>query len=400
MTTGTTIVGALVFDCTALREWTSVRFVDGLVTDCGTGEVTRPGDEVVDGTGATLLPGLIDAHTHLLPGVPQQALTFGVTTELDMFSKPDLVHRLKAEAAARPDVADVRSSGIGATASGGHPSMMYAPFPTVTVPDDAWDSSRTGSRRAPTTSRSSTSRGTADSFRCRRSTSRRCGRSRRRPDRTPVTAAVTPDCQLSVPDWLTPRGAAVTVLPQQPAHLLTVAEYAELGETESGYTELVEGRLLMSPSPVPDHNYAASELLVQLRPQLPDHLEVIPDVDVDLELVSPDKPGFSRRPDLIVAQRAARQRVREGGGMIRAAEVLVVVEIVSPGSRRTDHVAKRSEYADAGIPHYWIVDLDTPLSVLACHLAEGFGYQDAGGVVGGFTTTEPFAVRLELDRLL
>jgi hypothetical protein len=33
--------------------------------------------------------------------------------------------------------ADVRSSSIGATAPGGHPSMMYAPFPTVTGPQDA-----------------------------------------------------------------------------------------------------------------------------------------------------------------------------------------------------------------------------------------------------------------------
>ena len=78
--------------------------------------------------------------------------------------------------------------------------------------------------------------------------------------------------------------------------------------------------------------------------------------------------------------------------MIRAAEVLVVVEIVSPGSRRTDHVAKRSEYADAGIPHYWIVDLDEPVSLLDCHLAEGFGYQDGGSIAGVFTTTEPFGV--------
>jgi Uma2 family endonuclease len=30
----------------------------------------------------------------------------------------------------------------------------------------------------------------------------------------------------------------------------------------------------------------------------------------------------------------------------------LVVEIVSPGSHRTDHVIKRGEYADAGIPHY------------------------------------------------
>ena len=192
----------------------------------------------------------------------------------------------------------------------------------------------------------------------------------------------------------------MTALPQPLGHLLTVAEYAELGETESGYTELLEGRLLMSPSPVPDHNFAEAELLVQLRPQLQDHLEVIPDIDVDLELAGPDQPGFSRRPDLVIVQRGARRRVRDEGGMIRAAEVLVAIEIVSPGSRRTDHVAKRSEYADAGIPHYWIVDLDEPVSLLDCHLAEGFGYQDGGSVTGVFTTTEPFPVRLQLGQLL
>ena len=137
MTTGTTVVGARVFDGREVQAETSVRFVGGLVTVCGARDVARDGDEVVDGTGWMLLPGLIDAHTHLLPGAPQQACTFGVTTELDMFSQPALVRRCKAEAAARLDVADVRSSGIGATAPGGHPSMMYAPFPTVTGPDDA-----------------------------------------------------------------------------------------------------------------------------------------------------------------------------------------------------------------------------------------------------------------------
>ncbi|MGH3752566.1 MAG: Uma2 family endonuclease [Pseudonocardiaceae bacterium] len=88
--------------------------------------------------------------------------------------------------------------------------------------------------------------------------------------------------------------------------------------------------------------------------------------------------------------------MRDEGGLIRAAEVLVVIEIVSPGSRRTDHVAKRSEYADAGLPHYWIVDLDEPVPLLDCHLAEGFGYQDGGSITAVVvTTTEPFPVCLQ-----
>jgi len=91
--------------------------------------------------------------------------------------------------------------------------------------------------------------------------------------------------------------------------------------------------------------------------------------------------------------------VRREGGIIRAAEVTVVAEFVSPGSRRTDHVAKRADYADAGIPHYWIVDLDEPVSLVACHLGGELGYVDGGAVSGVFTTSEPFPARIDLGAL-
>ncbi len=185
-----------------------------------------------------------------------------------------------------------------------------------------------------------------------------------------------------------------------PAHLLTINEYAALGETETGYTELVEGRLLMSPSPVPDHNYASLRLAVQLEAQLPAELEVIQDVDVDLELVPAGEPGFSRRPDLLIVQRGARERVRNEGGMIKASEVRVAIEVVSAGSRRTDYVDKRREYADAGIPHYWIVDISMPVSLVACHLTEEFGYVDHAEVTETFTAPEPFPVSIDLTTLL
>ena len=178
-----------------------------------------------------------------------------------------------------------------------------------------------------------------------------------------------------------------------------MAEYLALGETETGYDELVEGRVVVSPSPVPDHNHAAFRAAVHLEPQLPGDVEVLLDLDVDLQLAPPDAPGFTRRPDLIVVRRAARERVRREGGIIRAAEVVIVTELVSPGSRRTDHVAKRADYADAGIPHYWIVDLDEPVSLIACHLAGELGYVDDGASTGVFTTTEPFPVRLDLGAL-
>jgi Uma2 family endonuclease len=190
------------------------------------------------------------------------------------------------------------------------------------------------------------------------------------------------------------------VLEGDSVHLLTIAEYAALGEIEHGYTELIEGRLIMSPSPVPDHNYAGQELGMELRPQLPDWAETVPDMDIDLELAPADEPGFSRRPDLLIVTREARKRVRAEGGLIRASEVLVVVEIVSPGSKRIDLVDKRRDYADAGIPNYWIIDIDEPISLTVCRLTKEFGYVDDQTATGVFRTEVPFPVEIDLGQLV
>jgi Uma2 family endonuclease len=194
--------------------------------------------------------------------------------------------------------------------------------------------------------------------------------------------------------------AFVQPFAQQPGQrLLTVAEYAALPEDDQHRWELQEGIMVMSPSPAPRHMIAGYALATQLEPQLPPALQLVPEVDIDLELVPPDQPGSSRRPDLVIVDRVAIGRVDRDGGLLRASEVRLVVEIVSPGSKRKDTVVKRHEYADAGIQYYWIVDLDPPLSLVECHLAGPFGYRDEGDRTGTFVTTAPFPVQIELDRL-
>jgi Uma2 family endonuclease len=191
----------------------------------------------------------------------------------------------------------------------------------------------------------------------------------------------------------------VTAVPQD-RHLLTIAEYERLPEDTDHRWELVEGMLVMSPSPKSRQMFTTGRLIAQLEPQLPTGLSTIPEIDVNLELFPPDGPGQVRRPDLIVVDVEAYERSDREGTLLWASEVLIIVEIVSPGSVRTDNIVKRHEYADAGIPHYWIIDVDDPVSLVDCHLAGEFGYQDNGGVTGEFTTTAPFPIRLDLPALI
>ncbi|WP_308706069.1 Uma2 family endonuclease [Nocardia nova] len=45
---------------------------------------------------------------------------------------------------------------------------------------------------------------------------------------------------------------------------------------------------------------------------------------------------------------------------------------MSPGSRRIDPVTKFAEYAEVGIAHYWLVDLDTPPTLTAYRFVDDY----------------------------
>jgi len=129
-----------VFDGQRLLRGQDVLVRDGVITAVSPHLHVPEDTAVVDGSGRTLLPGLIDAHVHLLkPDDLRVALTFGVTTELDMFTSPALAAAAKAEQAGGggPDQADLRSAGILVTAPGGHGTEYGFPIPTLAHPEEA-----------------------------------------------------------------------------------------------------------------------------------------------------------------------------------------------------------------------------------------------------------------------
>lgn len=126
-----------VFDGERVIPRASVVVRDGVIRAVELGVVPDSGLPVIDGAGKTLMPGLIDAHTHVFALRDlQQALAFGVTTELDMFGSPDLIAAWKKlDKTKKVDLADVRFAGIGANAPGGR-DFDY-PVPTIRVPEEA-----------------------------------------------------------------------------------------------------------------------------------------------------------------------------------------------------------------------------------------------------------------------
>lgn len=132
--TTTAISHVRVFDGETVTEDTTV-VIDGPAI-IRVGAPVPEGATVVDGTGATLLPGLMDAHVHTSAESLRQALRFGVTTELEMMGHWSPGER--REIAGDDGVADVRSAGLGISAPGGHPSELMG-GPDDEHPDAAPD---------------------------------------------------------------------------------------------------------------------------------------------------------------------------------------------------------------------------------------------------------------------
>lgn len=105
----------------------------------GTGVPIAAGLPVVEGAGRTLLPGLIDAHTHSYGNARRDAIRFGVTTELDMFGDWRQIAAARATrvSLAPTPVADLWSAGTLATAPKGHGTEYGFPIPTLTKPEEA-----------------------------------------------------------------------------------------------------------------------------------------------------------------------------------------------------------------------------------------------------------------------
>ncbi|WBB75416.1 Uma2 family endonuclease [Micromonospora sp. WMMD1128] len=158
--------------------------------------------------------------------------------------------------------------------------------------------------------------------------------------------------------------------------------------------ELVDGVIQVTPSPTMGHQTIVGLLWHWLRSHAPIHLQASLPVGVGLS------PNTSRQPDVLLCRAGLpTDRFR-----LRPADVVLAVEIVSPGTRRVDRFAKPGEYAAAGIPFYWRIEQE-PVHLYAYRLGDRIGpggerqYElvtDGSEVI---ELTEPFDLKLPIAEI-
>lgn len=104
------------------RTTGSVLIDDGYIVQIGESIDAPDGATIIDASGLTAVPGLIDSHTHSYGSALADALRFGITSNIDMFSAPEVLPGARAQRESADTVAeaDLFSAGMLATAPGGH----------------------------------------------------------------------------------------------------------------------------------------------------------------------------------------------------------------------------------------------------------------------------------------
>jgi Uma2 family endonuclease len=132
---------------------------------------------------------------------------------------------------------------------------------------------------------------------------------------------------------------------------------AELVDEEhpSPRYEFIDGVLIVTASPAYRHQAVVSELLVRLHAYLGAHeIGRVAASPSDVEVA----PNTTAQPDVFVVPLDEHARLRADRTAMPVRRLLLAVEVVSPSSRRTDRFRKRRFYARAGVPDYWVVDMD------------------------------------------
>jgi Uma2 family endonuclease len=174
---------------------------------------------------------------------------------------------------------------------------------------------------------------------------------------------------------------------------VTAEQYATWTPEQCAGIEIVDGMVLVGPSASKRHNRLARLLANALDAAAGSDWNA--DTDFDVRLT--DVPLNNRRPDVTV-YRAETIDVTP----TRPEHVLLVVEVVSPGSETTDRIVKADQYAKAGIQFYWRVEqAATGVPIVYTYVLDPATgrYRDSEIFAGVVKPAAPIDVEVDLGRI-
>ena len=128
---------------------------------------------------------------------------------------------------------------------------------------------------------------------------------------------------------------------------VTYDDYAAMPDDGNRY-EIIDGVLeMMSPGPMTVHQGVSGELFLFLQSCRSEYVMFLAPFDVILSRTT------VLQPDILMIHRSRIEIVKPHG--VEGAPDLVV-EILSPSTRKRDKVVKAAAYAKHRVPEYWLVD--------------------------------------------
>jgi Uma2 family endonuclease len=186
---------------------------------------------------------------------------------------------------------------------------------------------------------------------------------------------------------------AEMVAPARTHTQISAEQYGSWPEEQCAGIEVVDGMAVVRPSASKRHNRLARILANALDAAAgPDW-----NADTDFDVRVQDVPLTNLRPDVTVYRTETIDLTPT-----RPEHVLLVVEVVSPGSETTDRIVKVDQYATAGIPFYWRVEqAATGMPIVYTYVLDpaGRAYREGEVFTGVVRTAAPFAVTVDLGTL-
>jgi Uma2 family endonuclease len=161
------------------------------------------------------------------------------------------------------------------------------------------------------------------------------------------------------------------------ARRYTYADLQQFPEGEGTRYEIIDGELFVTPSP----NRAHQRLVLRLATALNSFVEAHTAGEV---YVAPFDVLFNELnvviPDVLFVS-AARLDAIERNGVHGAPDL--VIEVLSPGTRRVDLTRKKVLYEQRGAEEYWLVDPEARTLTIMRRAQGGFAEPDVYAAGGG-----------------